>query len=73
MDEQQYKRQEAHKRSIKFVHGSSPMDVKQNTSAHEMQQAERAAAEDILNEGLRNLPNAETLPLKLDLGLNVKI
>ncbi|HEV3210235.1 MAG TPA: hypothetical protein VGY91_08210 [Chthoniobacterales bacterium] len=49
------------------------MDVKQNTSALEMQQAERAAAEDILNEGLRNLPNAETLPLKLDLGLNVKI
>jgi hypothetical protein len=47
--------------------------VKQNTSALEMQQAERAAAEDILNEGLRNLPNAETLPLKLDLGLNVKI
>lgn len=33
MDEQQYKRQEAHKRSIKFVDGSSPMDMKQNTSA----------------------------------------
>lgn len=28
---------------------------------HEMQQAEHAAAEDILNEGLRYLPNAETL------------
>ena len=29
--------------------------------AHEMQQAEQAAAEDILNEGLRYLPNAEAL------------
>jgi nucleotide-binding universal stress UspA family protein len=28
---------------------------------HEMQQAEHSAAEDILNEGLRYLPNAETL------------
>src|SRR6516162_8645767 len=28
---------------------------------HEMQQAEHAAAQDILNEGLRRLPNAETL------------
>jgi len=28
---------------------------------HEMQQAEHAAAQDILNEGLRYLPNAETL------------
>src|SRR5260370_36943091 len=28
---------------------------------YEMQQAERAAAQDILNEGLRYLPNAETL------------
>src|SRR5258708_23776549 len=27
---------------------------------HEMQQAEHAAAEDILNEALRQLPNAET-------------
>ena len=36
------------------------MDVKQNTSELEMQQPERAAGEDILNEGLRNLPNAET-------------
>jgi hypothetical protein len=28
---------------------------------YEMQQAEQAAAQDILNEGLRYLPNAETL------------
>jgi nucleotide-binding universal stress UspA family protein len=29
--------------------------------SHEIQQAEHAAAEDILNEGLRSFPNAETL------------